>query len=198
MSELWNSILFLFAAAVTQNIVLTTGFGSSMLLRIVRRPKDIGVFTLVLGFFAVATVAVCYPLDKLIGTYYLAKLLRPLMIVIVVAILYAVFALVTAKAFPKFYARVVKLLPLAAFNNLVIGVALICNHNFSTSFFGGIGLALGCCAGFVTLSFITAEGIERADNPDIPAAFRGLPVTLVYVGLLALAILGFSSSFTLI
>ena len=198
MNELWNSILFLFAAAVSQNIVLTTGFGSSMVLRMVRRPKDIGVFSLILGFFAVATVAICHPLDNVLGIDFWPKLLRPLLIVAVVAVLYCLFVLICPKAFPRLYARIAKLLPLAAFNNLVIGIALICNHNFSTTLTSAIGLALGGCVGFVALSFITAEGIERLDNPDIPQAFRGLPITLVYVGLLALAILGFSSSVSLI
>ena len=198
MNEIWNFVLFLFATAVAQNIVLTTGFGSSMLLRIVRHPKEMGVFSAVLGVFSVLTVVISYPLDMLIGIDFEAKLLRPLMITAVVAVLYCLASVILSKLFPAFYARVAKFLPLASFNNLVIGVALICNHKFSTSLLGAIGLALGCCVGFVLLSLVTAEGIERTDNPDIPAAFRGLPIMLVYVGLLALAILGFSPSLVLI
>lgn len=198
MNDVWNAILFLFATAVTQNIVLTTGFGSSMLLRIVRHPKDLVIFSAMLSGFSVLTVAICYPLDMLIGTGFWAKLLRPLMIVAVSAVLYCLSALIYSKSFPKFYARAGKFLPLASFNNLVIGIVLICNHNFSISLLGAMGLALGGCAGFMLLSLLTAEGIERMDNPDIPPAFRGLPITLVYVGLLALAILGFSSSVSLI
>lgn len=36
--------LYLLAAAFIQNFILTTGFGSSIMLRIVRRPKDIRCF----------------------------------------------------------------------------------------------------------------------------------------------------------
>lgn len=198
MSEIWSFILFLFGTSVAQNIVLTTGFGASMLLRIVRHPKDLGIFSAILGGFSVLTVAICYPLDMLIGTGFWAKLLRPLMIVAVAAVLYILATLICSKCFPNFYARAGKYLQLAAFNNLVIGVAVICNHNFSTSFFGAIGLALGCTVGFTLLSLLTAEGIERMDNPDIPPAFRGLPIALVYVGLIALAIIGFTPSISLI
>ena len=197
MNEIWNAVLFLFATAVAQNIVLTTGFGSSMLLRIVRHPKEIVLFSAVLSGFSVLTVVIGYPLDMLIGTDFEAKLIRPLMITGVVALLYCLASSITSKCIPVLYARIGKFLPLAAFNNLVIGVALICNPKFSTSLLGAVGLALGCCIGFVLLSLITAEGIERMDNPDIPAAFRGLPIMLVYVGLLALAILGFSPSLVL-
>lgn len=198
MNDVLDFILFLFASALAQNIVLSTGFGSSMLLRIVRRPKDIGVFSAVLALFAVLTVAIAYPIDKMIGIGFWAKLSRPLIIVGIAVILYSVITPIFAKAAPRLYARIGKLFPLAAFNNLVIGVAMICNHSFSLSLLGAIGLALGCCVGFVVLSFLTAEGIERVDNPDIPAAFRGLPIMFLYVGLLALAVMGFSSSVSFI
>ena len=199
MNELiLKPIIFLFATAITQNIVLTTGFGSSMLLRIVRHPKDIMPFSAVLALFAVATTAICYPLDLLIGTGFWAKLFRPLMIVAVATVLHCVTAFVLSKGFTGLYTRIGKFLPLASLNNLVIGIALISNHNFSTTLFGEIGLALGGCAGFVVLSLVTAEGIERLDNPDIPPAFRGLPIILVYVGLIALAILGFAPTVSLI
>ncbi len=198
MNDVLEFILFLFASALAQNIVLSTGFGSSMLLRIVRRPKDIGAFSLVLALFAVLTVAIAYPIDKMIGIGFWAKLSRPMIIVGIALVLYSVITPIFAKAAPRFYARIGKLFPLAAFNNLVIGVALISNHSFSLSLFGAIGLALGCCVGFVVLSFLTAEGLERVDNPDIPAAFRGLPIMFLYVGLMALAVMGFSSSVSFI
>lgn len=198
MNDILTFILYLFASALAQNIVLATGFGSSMLLRIVRHPKDIGVFSAVLTAFAVLTVAIAYPIDQIIGIGFWAKLSRPLIIVGIAVVLYWIASLVLSKGFPKFYARIGKSLPLAAFNNLVIGVALVCNHSFSLSFLGAIGFAIGGCVGFVVLSYLTAEGIERVDNPDIPAAFRGLPILLLYVGLMALAVMGFSSSVSFI
>jgi Na+-transporting NADH:ubiquinone oxidoreductase subunit NqrE len=63
---------------------------------------------------------------------------------------------------------------------------------------GIIGLAVGACLGFTLLTFIVDEGIERLDNPDMPDAFRGMPATLVYIGILALALMGFTSDFSLI
>ena len=156
MSNFGSFMLFLFATAVTQNVVLTTGFGSSMLLRIVRHPRDILPFSGILGVFSVLTVTVAYPLDALIGTDFFAKLLRPLMVVGIAAVLYLLSVLLLRRLAPAVYARTEKMLPLAAFNNLVIGVALICNHSFALPLIGAIGLALGCCVGFTVLSLLTA------------------------------------------
>ena len=176
----------LLSAAFIQNVVLTTGFGSSVMLRTTRKRRDILPFSILLCLFTVLTVLICFPLDALIGTSVVAKWCRPLMIVMVTALLYIAVALLLKKRFSAVYARVRRLLPMAAFNNLVIGIALIVNHQFAVGLPGALGLAFGACLGFLLLSWLTAEGMERLDNPDVPGAFRGLP------SVLALALLGFS------
>lgn len=198
MSNFSTFVMFLFATTVTQNMVLSTGLGSSMMLRIVRHPRDLWLFFAELTGFSVVTVTIAYPLDQLIGFGFWAKLLRPLMITGIAIILYLLVSLISRKVNPNFYARISHQLPLAAFNNLVIGVALICNHSFALPLYAAIALAIGCCGGFVGLSLLTAEGLQRLDNPSVPVAFRGLPLTLLYIGLLALAILGFATPVSLI
>ncbi len=198
MNEFSRVLALLFATAVTQNLVLTTGLGSSMMLRITRHPRDLWRFFLLLGGFSVATVAIAYPLDQLIGIGFWAKLLRPLMIMGIAVVLYFIAALIFRYAAPAAYSRISHQLPLAAFNNLVIGVALISNHSFALSIFGAIALAIGCCGGFLVLSLLVYEGLQRMDNPAVPAAFRGLPLALIYIGLLALAVLGFAAPVSLI
>ncbi|HIW74930.1 MAG TPA: hypothetical protein H9684_11455 [Firmicutes bacterium] len=189
---------FLLAAAFIQNLVLSTGFGTSVMLRMSRKRRNILPFSALLCLFTVATVALCYPLDQLIGTGVAAKWFRPLMIVCVTALLYIAVALVLKKKFTALYARVSRVLPMAAFNNMVIGVALIVNHQFALNLPGAIGLGLGACGGYLVLSWLTAEGLERLDNPDVPKAFRGLPSVLIYLGILALALMGFSGSVSLV
>ena len=143
MTGLHQFLVFLLATAFIQNLVLTTGFGSSIMLRIVRRPGDIWLFGGFMTAFSVLTVLIAYPLDSLIGTGQAAKLLRPLMMVAIAAVLYALASFWLHRALPSVYRRVSRLLPLAAFNNLVIGIALIINHQFALGLAGAIGLSLG-------------------------------------------------------
>ncbi len=188
----------LFAAAFLQNVVLMTGFGSSILIRISRKRRNLLPFSGFLCLFSVLTSAICYPLDALAGTGVLVKWLRPCAMVIVSALLYCIVALVLRRLLPAVYTRICRLLPLAAFNNLVIGLAIIANHQFAVTFWETIGMSLGACGGFLILSWLTAEGMERMDNPDVPKAFRGLPLILMYLGILALALMGFSGSVSLL
>ena len=191
-------LIFLLAAAFIQNLVLSTGFGTSVMLRMSRKRQNILPFSILLCLFTVGTVLVCYPLDMLIGTGVVAKWFRPLMIMAVTAVLYIAAALLLKAKFPALYARVSRMLPMAAFNNMVIGVALIVNHQFALSLPGAIGLGIGACGGYLLLSWLTAEGMERLDNPDVPKAFRGLPSVLIYMGILALVPMGCSGSVSMV
>jgi Na+-translocating ferredoxin:NAD+ oxidoreductase RnfA subunit len=187
---------FFVTIALLQNIVLTTGFGSSSVLRVVRKPRNVWMFSAMLTVFCVLTVVIAFPLDRLFGVA-VTNFWRPLMLIGITALLYILAVLLLKQFLPSLYARISRTMPLAAFNSLVVGVALVANVQFTSTINGIIGLAVGACLGFTLLTFIVDEGIERLDNPDMPDAFRGMPATLVYIGILALALMGFTSDFSL-
>lgn len=193
-----TTLLYFLTAAFVQNLVLTTGIGSSIVMRIVRDPKNLGLFSLFLTGFCLLTVISFYPLDQWIGTDILAKLLRPVIIIAITSLWYLLAVTLFERAWPHFYEYTRTMLPLAAFNNVVVSVSLIANHQFRCSLLDCIGLALGACVGFVIIAFLAAEGADRLNDADTPKAFRGLPSMLVYLGLLALALCGFSSSVSFI
>ncbi len=188
---------FFVTIALLQNIVLTTGFGSSSVLRVVRKPRSVWIFSAMLTVFSVTTVIIAYPLDKLFGTA-ITNFWRPLMLIGITAVVYILAVILLSNFARNLYDRISRTMPLAAFNSLVVGVALVSNVQFSSSIGGIIGLAIGACLGFALLTFIVDEGIERLDNPDMPDGFRGMPSTLIYIGILALALMGFTSDFSLI
>ena len=188
---------FFITVAVLQNVILTTGFGSSVMLHMVKKPKNIWLFSALMAVFSVLTVVIAYPLDRYFGSD-INNVWRPFMMVAITVVLYVAVTLLLMFLLPKFYGRVNHLLHMAAFNNLVTGIALVCNAHFGTNLAGNVGLAIGSCLSFGILTWLTAEGIERMDNPDMPDAFRGMPSTLLYVGLLALALMGFVANFSLI
>ena len=194
----WAELLsFFVSVALLQNVILTTGFGSSVMIHMVKKPKSIWLFSSILAFFSVLTVVIAYPLDQRFGTD-MNNLWRPFMMVSITVVLYIAATLLLKWLLPNVYSHIGRLLPMAAFNNLVTGIALVCNAHFGTNLAGNVGLAVGSCLSFGILTWLTAEGMERMDNPDMPEAFRDMPSTLLYVGLLALALMGFVANFSLI
>ncbi len=195
--EISDLLSFFVTIALLQNVVLTVGFGSSATIHMVRKPKNIWLFSALLTGFCVLTVLIAFPLDKIFGTA-ITNVWRPLMILAISAVLYIVATLVMRRYWPGLYARAASMLPMTAFNNLILGIALISNVQFSANLGGILGLAVGSCLAFAIITWLTVEGVERMDNPDMPDAFRGMPATLVYLGLIALALMGFTSNFSLI
>lgn len=188
MSE-W--IVWLLTTALFQNLLLTTGFGTSMLLRVLHKKSDIWKFGAILSVFLIATVLIDYPVDRWLGLSAQAKMLRPLVMVAIAALLYCVVTFVIAHISVPFYKKLKPYIGPAAFNNLTIGLAMIANHRVSLTFLGMLGLAVGTCLGFMLLGWLTLEGRARMDAAAIPAAWRGVPITLLYLGIVALALLGF-------
>lgn len=193
-NTLSTTLLYFLTAAFVQNLVLTTGIGSSIVMRIVRDPKNLGLFSLFLTGFCLLTVVAFYPIDAVIGTSITAKLFRPIIIIAIASLWYLLAVTVFERTWPHFYEYTRTMLPLAAFNNVVVSVSLIANHQFKCTLLECVGLALGASVGFVIVAFLAAEGADRLNDANVPKAFRGLPSMLVYLGLLALALCGFSSS----
>lgn len=191
MNSFVNVFLVFLIAGTMQNLVLTAGFDSSLLIKIIKNPRQMLRLGVLLSIFSLCTTALFYPIDILLPTTWLMRMLRPVIIVCIDGLLYLL-AIVILRRTPVLYRRNRHLLALAAFNNLVVGTALLLNLQVSVSFVTALGLSLGASVGFLFVCAMTAEAAERMDNPDIPAAFRGLPATLVYLGLLALALMGFS------
>ncbi|MBQ9963593.1 MAG: hypothetical protein IJP14_00540 [Clostridia bacterium] len=192
MSTFIGTVLTFLITATMQNLVLTSGFDASLMLKITRQPRQIVRFNVLLLLFSVTTTCIFYPIDRVLPTTWILRMLRPLIIVCITCILY-IAAILILNRLPHIQRRVRHLLPLTAFNNVVIGVALLLNLQVSVSFWQAVAVAIGASVGFWLLCAVTAEVVERLDNPEIPSSFRGLPGILVFLGLFALALMGFSS-----
>jgi Na+-transporting NADH:ubiquinone oxidoreductase subunit E/electron transport complex protein RnfA len=55
-----------------------------------------------------------------------------------------------------------------------------------------MGFDLGSGLGYILAVMLVTEAQHRLRSRTIPRAFRGLPITLIYIGVLALAIYGFT------
>ena len=87
--------------------------------------------------------------------------------------------------------QLIRILPIAAMNSGVLGTVLV-ERTQSFTLEQSIGFGLGSGLGYVLAVLLVTEARHRLRSRAIPKAFRGLPITLVYIGVLALAIYGFT------
>ena len=85
----------------------------------------------------------------------------------------------------------IRILPIAAVNSGVLGTVLV-ERTQSFTLAQSIGFGLGSGLGYLLAVMLVTEAGNRLRSKAIPEAFRGLPITLIYIGVLALAIYGFT------
>lgn len=118
--------------------------------------------------------------------------LSTLSFVLVIAALVQFVEMVIKKTQPSLYKALGIYLPLITTNCALLGMAVINigeKYNLVESMVNALGAALGYMLAIVLLSGLR-ERMEESDN--MPLCFRGLPISLVTAGLMAIAFLGFS------
>ena len=91
--------------------------------------------------------------------------------------------------FGGYSGKLIKIAPLATFNTALFGAFFIANsQNFGT--LQTVGYALGSGAGYTAAVLAIYYARVRLSLSPVPRAFRGLPVLLVYMGLVSLALYG--------
>ena len=95
------------------------------------------------------------------------------------------------KTVPALYSALGIYLPLITTNCAVLGVSLLNisdQYNMLWSVLNGVFGALG----FLLAIVLMAGARERLESSNIPAAFKGFPISLVIAGLMSVAFLGFT------
>ncbi|MCX8124313.1 MAG: electron transport complex subunit RsxA [Spirochaetes bacterium] len=122
--------------------------------------------------------------------------LRTIAFIIVIASLVQLVEMIIEKVSPALYQALGIFLPLITTNCAVLGVAVLnIESGFITQEFGllnSVVQGFGAGVGF-TLALLLMAGIrERLEIAMIPENLKGLPITFITAGLMAMAFLGFS------
>ena len=196
MREVLNAVGLFFSYAVlavfAQNAIFTRGLGVSRLVQLVGDDRtSSGWFALMLCVTQVLVAPLAFFAGGGIAPLENRAQLRPLVYLGCIALVclfeYLVLRLVKG---PR-SGLLIRILPLAALNSCVLGTVLV-ERTQSFTLGQSLGFGLGSGLGYLLAVMLVTEAKNRLRSRAIPAAFRGLPITLVYIGVLALAIYGFT------
>ena len=125
--------------------------------------------------------------------------LRTIAFILVIAALVQFVEMVIEKTSPTLHKSLGIYLPLITTNCAVLGVAVVNVDSFMTtglsrnaSFIYTIVHGLAAGLGFTLALILMAAIRERLDLIDVPQSMRGIPITFIVAGLMAIAFLGFS------
>ena len=190
-----SAVFFNYAvlAIFAQNAVFTRALGVSRLVQLVGDDRtSSGLFGLQLCITQVLVAPLVWYAGSWIAPLGNRAQLRPLVYVACIAVvcLAEQLLLLLGRALPH-SGQLLRIVPLAGLNSCVLGTVLV--ERTQTFTLGqSLGFGVGSGLGYVLAVLLVTEARHRLRSKAIPAAFRGLPITLVYIGVLALAIYGFT------
>lgn len=117
--------------------------------------------------------------------------LQTVVFILVIASLVQAVEAVMKKSMPALYGALGVFLPLITTNCVVLGVAIKAIDS-SYNLVETIVYALAAAVGFTLAITILAYIRERIEFNSLPETFKGVPITLVTLGLMAIAFMGFA------
>jgi Na+-transporting NADH:ubiquinone oxidoreductase subunit E len=158
-----------------------------------------------LGIAVIVVQTITVPVNYLIYTYVLREgalawaglpdvdltFLRLISFIGVIAAMVQILEMALDKYFPALYNALGIFLPLITVNCAILGGSLFMverNYNFLESVTFGFGSGIGWALAIMALAGIR----EKMRYSDVPAGLRGLGITFITVGLIALAFMCFS------
>ena len=192
MSAFSTILLTLVTTMLINNVVLSQFMGLCPFLGVSKQIKTaLGMGAAVI-FVITASSAVTAVLYRYVLLRYDLTYLNTIVFIVVIAALVQFVEMILRKFSPALYRALGVYLPLITTNCAVLGVALT-NVQKDASVGLSVLNGFGTAAGFA-LSILLLAGIrEKTAHSPIPKAFRGMPITLLTAGLMAIAFFGFKS-----
>lgn len=191
MKVILRLLIAALSGSLIQNIIFSGGYGVSEALRISGKPKQILESTGTVTAFTLIASIVCRALDfipqinNLDGIFHMLIFTGVVFVIYFITIIIFYFGLHAPGAYMKMFS-------MSTFNTLVLAIPLL-NRRAAYTIWECIGFALGAGFAFLIATSLINTGIKKIEeNGDIPEAFKSTPVLFVYIGLLALAFMGFS------
>ena len=173
-----------------ENAAFERALGINVLLYAARKKENLlGIFAGVIYVTTISSAFTCL-IDRYLSDQAWYKMLLPFMYIFVIGAVYLVTLLALWKFLPSVFRKVKKYVHVSVFNSAVLG-ALFIQSQIGGTFASYIGYGLGTGVGFLLAGYLLYAAEDRLNSPSVPASFRGMPITMIYIGVISLALSAF-------
>jgi Na+-transporting NADH:ubiquinone oxidoreductase subunit E len=191
MPEFSHALIVCISAIFTQNILLSYFLGLCPFIGCSREIKSsLGLGAAVI-FVLTCTCALNWVVYHLVLEPLHLEFVRFIMFIIIIAAFVQFVEMAIDRLSPALYQRLGVFLPLITVNCAILGASLfmvIRNYGFIVTVGYGLGSGIGWFMAIVAMANIRS----RLYNDSIPKGLQGPGITLIIVGIMALAFIGFT------
>ena len=194
-------ILIIISAIFVNNILLAQFLGICPFLGVSNKLSTATGMSGAVCFVITLATVVTYLINKYLLVQFNLEFLQTIAFILVIAALVQMVEIVLKKIRPSLYQALGIFLPLITTNCAVLGVAItVVTKEFALNSDKAQLLNLGQATVYALatsigygLAMILFAGLrEHLAGNNVPKAFRGLPIALITVSIMAMAFLGFS------
>ncbi len=194
-------ILIIISAIFVNNILLAQFLGICPFLGVSNKLSTATGMSGAVCFVITLATVVTYLINKYLLVQFNLEFLQTIAFILVIAALVQMVEIVLKKISPSLYQALGIFLPLITTNCAVLGVAItVVTKEFTLNSDKAQLLNLGQATVYALatsigygLAMILFAGLrEHLAGNNVPKAFRGLPIALITVSIMAMAFLGFS------
>ncbi len=186
-----NPFLLLIASIFTSNVLLSYFLGMCSFISISKDLKSSNGLGMAVTLVMTITTAANWILEKYVIQRWDLSYLRYILYIIMIAAVVQMLEMIIDRVSPALYISLGIFLPLITVNCAILGVALFMqlrNYSLIQSVLYGFGSGLGWWLAIVLLAAIR----KRTENAPIPSGLKGVGITLITIGLMAMAFMGFA------
>ena len=188
----------IFSAMLINNVVLLRFLGVCPFLGVSKKTESALGMSMAVTFVMVVAAAVTYPLYYLVLKPLEIEYVQTIAFILIIASLVQLVEMFIKKFSKKLYKSLGIYLPLITTNCAILGIAVqnITDnyadlYGIGPGFFVAVVTAFGAALGFGLVMFSFSSIRERLDAAtNMPESWRGVPVSLIVAGIMALAFLG--------
>lgn len=190
MNAFANIITTALISIFIQNSIFERALGSNVLLYAARKKENLWGFFAGITYTTTLAAIIVYFLDTLFADFEYYSIIMPFMYILAVGLIYCATLVAIWRFFPKIFGKIRKFVHLSVFNCSVLG-ALFLASQYGSDIWSYIGYGLGTGIGFLLAAYLLYIAADRLNSDLVPACFRGMPIMIVYVGILSLAFYAF-------
>ena len=182
-------LMIAFTAAMVENAIFSRALVTRKMLFLKNR-EEILTFSAVITLMTVISGVICYAADSLLlYPRGVSIYIRSALYVLIMAAVHTAMIVAASRKAGEWYARAKNVLLMAGYNVAVLGTILLCSfnrYNLWVRLFYFVGTGVGVTLALVLLD-VANQNIAMS---RVPRIFRGLPILLLYIGILSLAFYG--------